>query len=288
MKKIIILTALSLSASFSNAQLLDETFDIGLPVGWTQWSDAEIIWESDPSLGIDGTGCAITDRPLALFGLTSGWLHTPIMDLTTVSDPQITFSTALVKNSMEGIGIPEVSLWYDTGAGWTFITNWGNSDVIGGAENGIVTTENIGSPVESDNIIWVDISYDLSDFGDFSSIRFSFGGDFPIYAAGWVLIDDVTIMGSGDDVGINDSETNSLELSIYPNPSTGTVFIEKGEFEIANLKISNALGQNMTELVNVNQSDIIELDFGGLEKGIYFISFVDKQAAKHTVRLIIE
>lgn len=279
---------LGLSATFSNAQLLNENFDDGIPGDWTQWTGEEIFWEANAELGTEGSGCVMSERPMALFGPTSGGIQTPVLDLTTIIDPELTFSTALVSNSSEGPGIPSVSLWYDIGDGWVYIANWGNVDAFG-IDNEITTTTETDGELNEENITWVELTYDLSAFADESSIRFSFGGDFPIYAAGWVLVDDVQITGEGDvdNVGLDDSQVNS-NVSIYPNPSNGTVYLINTGIQIEQIKIFSITGQEVKDFILINNSDIVELDLTDLEKGVYLISIVDDFEQEEIQRLVID
>lgn len=273
---------LALMYSFSHAQLIDENFNSGLPDTWTQWTAEEVYWESHDSFGVGGSGCAVSDRAAALFGPTSGWLQTPLIDLTTIADPEITFSIALVQNSNEGPAVPNVSLWFDTGGGWNYITNWGPVDATG-VDNVITTTSIAGGPLEADDITWVDISVDLSAYSGFSSIRFSFGGDFPIYAAGWVLVDDVIITGSDVVDGASIFETQNLKgLKVYPNPASDVLYIEKKDQDLDRLEIYNLLGEKVMDISLKDMSTLMQLNLDGIQAGMYTIVFYAAEEKRYT------
>lgn len=159
---------------------LNEDFNSGIPANWTQWSGDGITWTSSATLGVGGTGCAIADQG-ASSNMGVAWLHTPFMDLTQLTSPEITLSAAVVQNNFTA---PTFSLWYDIGGGWNQITTgWAPTQ-----------STDLSPPLDAANINWNNLSMDLSAFGTSTNIRFSFGSDFS--NGGWVLVDDVVISGS--------------------------------------------------------------------------------------------
>lgn len=178
MKKKLTLFCILISTTLTFGQLLDENFDNGLPGNWTQGSADGISWTSNTSLGVGSSGCAIADYSLSSAS-GNAWLQTPFMDLSTLTNPEITFSVALVANNFVA---PDVSLWYDNGAGWVQLTSWGNN---------ISQTADLSPPLDGANVTWVDLNYDLLAVANNTNIRFSLGSDFT--NGGWVLVDDVVI-----------------------------------------------------------------------------------------------
>lgn len=66
------------------------------------------------------------------------------------------------------------------------------------------------------------------------------------------------------------------KISIYPNPTTKTLFIKLGQnYEDVKIEIKNVLGQ-ITQLNNYNSIENIELSLKG-ENGIYFLTISDIQ-----------
>jgi hypothetical protein len=80
-------------------------------------------------------------------------------------------------------------------------------------------------------------------------------------------------------VGINEHIVFS-DLKIYPNPVNDKLVITSNNFELQNfeLQISNALGQTIYNLANLN--NLNEIDLSHLSKGIYFVKIQNAQQQK--------
>lgn len=69
---------------------------------------------------------------------------------------------------------------------------------------------------------------------------------------------------------------NMIELNnsnIYPNPTTDKITIESNEIDLAQLKIFNLLGQDVTPLTPINNNGLnLIVDLSNLDAGIYFVS----------------
>ncbi len=269
MKKQVTLLGCVLSTFLSYGQLIEENFDSGIPGDWTQWSGDGITWTDGDNVGVGESGCALADLSDGS-GEGTAWLQTPLMDLSEFEDVEITFSAGVVLNNFLH---PSVSLWYDIGGGWVYLSNWGPE--WGDFDNDIVGTNDYEPPLDYANVGWNEgLTFDLSGFDGVSSIRFSFGSDF--VNGGYVVVDDVSITGTftGDDAGIFDPVTDD-RLTVYPNPSTGRVFVEKEGVSIDEVKVLNMLGQEVgCYSLNVND-DRIELDLNDLETGTYTLLFLE-------------
>ncbi len=182
MKKTLLITLLFCLFTFVQAQILNESFDSGIPTNWTQGNGA-ITWTANNTLGASNTGCAMADFSNGS-GSGTNWLQTHFVDLSTVSNPEIRFSVALIRNNFLP---PDISLWYDNGNGWQQLSSWGGMSAV----NNITQTFS-SSPLDENNVTWVDVSYDLAALATNTNIRFSFGADFT--NGGWVLVDDVSIV----------------------------------------------------------------------------------------------
>ncbi len=75
------------------------------------------------------------------------------------------------------------------------------------------------------------------------------------------------------------------EVTIYPNPSEGVVFI-KGATFIANVQVYNSLGQIVYTLDN-NSKSILSIDLKE-KKGVYFIKMIDGEGNQISKRIIIK
>jgi len=67
-------------------------------------------------------------------------------------------------------------------------------------------------------------------------------------------------------VSIDDKLSN--DISIYPNPNSGTLFVSNAE-KINSIAITNMLGKSVYFTTKFNANS---LDLGGLQNGVYFIN----------------
>ena len=67
----------------------------------------------------------------------------------------------------------------------------------------------------------------------------------------------------------------TLNLIVYPNPTTGELRIENGELKIENVAIYDVMGRLLQSKI-VNQKSKIELDISHLSSGIYFLRIDEK------------
>jgi len=81
---------------------------------------------------------------------------------------------------------------------------------------------------------------------------------------------------------INPIENN--ELSIYPNPSNGVVFM-KHNGQIRSVEVLNALGQTIRSFEVSNK--LVSINIGN-KKGLYFLKFKNNQQTYSTRRVIIK
>lgn len=281
MKKLLTLLCAGLTLSTVHGQLIDENFEGSLPGDWTQWSDDGISWTTSSDLSLEGFECAIVDKGTES-DMGNTWLQTPWLDLTTLESPTLTFSTALVQNNFIP---PSISLWYDTGAGWTFITNWG-SEWADDVDNAVVTSGPFMSPLSPESVEWEnDITVDLTPYEGFSSIRFSFGADF--VNGGWVLLDSVLIKGEDvDNSGIDALDKKQLEL--FPNPTTGIVKLRKNQIQLNELKIYNTVGQLVENISIIDQGEFVSIDLSSADKGVYVLSTITTDGTPYSDFLILK
>lgn len=84
-------------------------------------------------------------------------------------------------------------------------------------------------------------------------------------------------------VGIN-SFSNSLEITLYPNPSNGTIIIQSTIDEVQ-LTIYNMVGQKVLETELKDGKNLVDLE---LSKGVYFYSVKEKERSLKSDKLIVE
>lgn len=85
----------------------------------------------------------------------------------------------------------------------------------------------------------------------------------------------------------NIQQTAQQPLQIYPNPSTGVVFIETHAFSNnSNLQVFNVTGQLVFQQENIGSQDI-RLDLGQWGKGLYFIQLMDSNNKVYNQRVSV-
>lgn len=90
------------------------------------------------------------------------------------------------------------------------------------------------------------------------------------------LFDDIEIVITGS---LTADKFNSLLVKVYPNPTTGSVFI-KSEVAVKEVAVYNTLGQT----VYVNYAN--EINLSNIEKGVYFVEVHLMNGQKATEKII--
>jgi len=75
------------------------------------------------------------------------------------------------------------------------------------------------------------------------------------------------------------------ELSVFPNPTTGLVYI-KGASQVEEISVYNSLGQ-LVERISNNSKSVISMDLGPL-KGLYILKMTEESGEQHTKRVIVK
>jgi len=91
----------------------------------------------------------------------------------------------------------------------------------------------------------------------------------------------IILKGAGT-TNINQITSNNSEVSIYPNPSNGSITIQTDK-ELGAVIIYNALG----EIVYKQLPDKTNIDVSGLQSGVYFVILKDKQQQTLTTKRIV-
>lgn len=82
-------------------------------------------------------------------------------------------------------------------------------------------------------------------------------------------------------------DENELDfISVYPNPSTGSITINSGEVNLNAVKVFNALGQVVYEVSNL-QTSKQDLDIRNMAKGVYTIRVLTEVGTQH-IPLVLE
>lgn len=99
---------------------------------------------------------------------------------------------------------------------------------------------------------------------------------------GCTLVDSVTV---GSVTSINESLTLSSHIKLYPNPTTGILYIEMPKIDNATIIVLNLLGEIVAQMDNAN--DFASLNLGELVEGTYFIKIqTSKQLFTSKISLI--
>ncbi|WBA43551.1 T9SS type A sorting domain-containing protein [Hymenobacter canadensis] len=65
-------------------------------------------------------------------------------------------------------------------------------------------------------------------------------------------------------------------ISVYPNPASGTAFVELKDVKVGSIVVMNNLGQSITAQPQGLSTEKITLDISGLKAGLYFVQFISK------------
>lgn len=74
-------------------------------------------------------------------------------------------------------------------------------------------------------------------------------------------------------ISINLDQLSDQQPKVYPNPTENTISIEGSALELEDIKLFNALGQNVTAfttITEINQAKIL-VDLSSLKSGMYHI-----------------
>ena len=120
--------------------------------------------------------------------------------------------------------------------------------------------------------------------GNFRSSSIVFNTDtLPSSKQGFYLakLDTTTIILTG----INPIHTPSDKIQVYPNPSTGTIYLS-GLTHGTNIVVYNMLGENMIATSPHGQTDVIDLS--SYSKGIYFYTIYEQGNVVQKGKIVLE
>lgn len=94
---------------------------------------------------------------------------------------------------------------------------------------------------------------------------------------------DFVFSSSTQDLTASQQELEAANWTVYPNPSNGKVNINvDSEVAFDNIRITNALGQEVLSIANSELLNSVELK----ESGVYFVSLVNDGVSLSTLRII--
>jgi bacillolysin len=197
------------------------------------------------------------------------YLVSQCYNLTTVSDPEISFSMQYDLEVNWDIVYVEYST--DFGTNWQVLgemtTNWYNSDrtpqTTGSDCNNCKGAQWTGSEINSTTY-----SYPLSNLSTQTNVvfRIVFHSDQAINQLG-VNIDDFVISGA-----LSNESFNINTISIYPNPSKGIFTVSSNTIKLNAIEVFDVSGKLLfSENEGLKNATETNIDLTGMSSGIYFI-----------------
>ncbi len=164
-------------------------FSRGIPAGWSEESNDTISWEEVDTLGLVDAGSLVVDMGNNALPDTA-FLRTERFNVSQVERPVLRATAALVQNNFVA---PSLSLWYETVDGeWQRLVGWGRTSGTG--KDSLIAVEisfNFAPALQRENLKVVGITFDLSEIGGRSDVRFELRAE--IVNGGWVVLDNFGI-----------------------------------------------------------------------------------------------
>lgn len=249
------------------------------PTGWFIINpDDYTTWEEEDGItGSDGTNTVAASVANYFYDAVGqeDFLVTESIDLTTVSEATLSFDLAKAQfsaNSQDGLRV-EIATNCDNV--YTTIYNKSGAD--------LATVDNQSSSWEPSSASdWRNEQIDLSDYiGEYVQFRFvninGYGNS--------TFIDTINVSGV---LGVNDNSLN--DITIYPNPTTGEVFINLTAETASDVSIviANNLGQIVQTITNqeLGGNTTAKVDISEVSTGVYFVT-ITSQGFSETKKLIV-
>ena len=80
--------------------------------------------------------------------------------------------------------------------------------------------------------------------------------------------------------GIEDNILNS-KVSVYPNPTSGVIYLDSKDIQITSVNLVNVLGENLKSFNINNSSDLISLSVSDIAYGSYILNVVTNEGTLH-------
>ncbi|MEN8186053.1 MAG: T9SS type A sorting domain-containing protein, partial [Bacteroidota bacterium] len=214
------------------------------------------------------------------FDETTSYLISPCYDLTTLENPVLKFDMAFDIELDWDVLYMEYSV--DKGVTWNILgtasdPNWYNSSF-----KDIKRPITVGKQWTGKDMTLKEYSYDLAPLKNENNIifRFVFASDQAVNEEG-VLIDNFTIDATAI-LAVKKFDKDTF--MVYPNPSNGTVFINRQGVEEMQISIYDVTGKLILRKNNISERNF-QLNLSHLEKGLYFLKIneTDKQTSKKLI-----
>ena len=220
----------------SQDTLLFEPFTSTLPGNWTM--NPANTWEYHSTGGLDQSGSA------HVFRGDDSWFQGPAVDLSTIQNPVASWWVA---GHNPVFKTPRLTFWYNTGAGWQFIDDWGRSgSTANNSLNWDLDDEDPNWVPNTDSGDYEQVFVDLSAFASETNIRFAWGLQHSFVGGNrsHIYLDDIFIgdtTNTQPPVGI-DQALDQDRFQLYPQPANERLSIIASE-GITSWKIYSLTGQ---------------------------------------------
>ncbi|HET6244802.1 MAG: S8 family peptidase [Bacteroidetes bacterium] len=204
---------------------------------------------------------------------TYNYLQSPCFDLSSLIEPRVEFYMAFVIEQDWDALYFEYSI--NNGDTWTKLgtsssPNWYNSSLVGnGSTTGLLCN---GSQWTGTSSTWKLYGHDLPFLVGESSVKFRFNMASDEYEESEGVVIDNFVVYDKTTTGIK-TQTESA-VSIFPNPSTGNVFVtlNGNESKQVEAKVYNLMGELMVQMNENNfQNREIKIDLSNYANGIYLV-----------------
>jgi V8-like Glu-specific endopeptidase len=241
--------------SFENT-IGDWTQDGSDDLDWTILSGATPSNNTGPTTANDGSYYIFVEASNPNFPSKVAIIESPCFDLTTVTDPELSFDYHMYGANM---GTLEVQVK-------TAATNW----------NTVLTRLNDYGDS------WFSISLSLAAYTNATDLKVRFKGSTGSGFASDMAIDNFSIVSAS--VSTNISTTNQADafLTVAPNPFRDYLEVSTNMEGLSNYRIINVQGQTIQ--IGSLQNKTIEVS--ALAQGVYFISFTNGE--EHVTRKIVK
>ncbi len=129
------------------------------------------------------------------------------------------------------------------------------------------------------------LSLSTSAYGDVDSGDIDGDGKIDLVIAGYDNAFDPSSKIYKNDGSLNISTNIADSFSIYPNPTTGTIYVSNNGNQTYSVKIIDILGKTVLNKQNISAT-VKTIDLDNLKKGIYLIQ-IEQNDQLHTQKLIL-
>lgn len=240
-------------------------------------------WENTNTASATGSRCIrLANFVAGSSGSDYDYIVSPSYDLSSSSSKMVTFKVAYANRTANDDD--RLYVYYSTNCGETWSPKL------------LLTNANLKTAPDHTNSFvptageWDTKSMDFTSIGSATNLRLRF--EFRANGGNNVYIDDINIGGT---VGIDEQPTNIGSFTVFPNPTNASAKVSFNLLSDVNnlsIKVKNALGQTVTNIVNAQSFNTgkytLKIDEGQkLSSGIYFIEFNADNNIK-TQKLIIQ